>query len=854
MSKRGCFTFLIAIAMIISALLALPLMVFADNDDVTMEVEVGFDSHFNMQQWTPVVVDIENKGPDIDGWLEAEAIQQDGTAVVFSTKAVIPQGSKKRITLYMQFSTVQRNMQVRLMQQDKAIKQIEVKNLYPMNYNQYLMGVLTDDKDALNYWWQKPGNDGLFTYHETIHLNAESFPDRKEVLDNFTALIINNFDTGALSQKQIDALNVWIDSGGLLIVGTGPNGQKVMSGLTDKVIPLRSGKIVSVAEIPVLDTVSGVKNHSDAPFQLMEIEADKADEVVNEGDNCIIAKHRKGDGYIFISAFDLGLEPITGWAGNQALWDNILAKQLDVQRAMYMRSPDLRTSIKQNEYWSILQALQNIKAMDIPSINGLIILLLIYLAVVGPINYFVLKRFDKREWMWFTIPLLVLAFSGGIYAAGYTVKGDDVITNTISVINIKDDGNAANVDNYIGVFMPRKGDYTISTGKDVLLAINGNDNFDPYNDPYARLSNSQTSETARIVQAKSVQGDPAYIEMYNASVWIMKTFSMKEVIPQFGGFKTDLYYRDGKISGTITNTLPYPVEDMAIYTPYAYQIMGNMASGETKDVSIQIPVYISYNQNIIYSILDELYPNPNGNGNPTDLTDRQREMMARRSIMENIAMPGLSAPYTVAIGPGMSVSSQTSVSASVSPDDGFLKVFAFIDQKITDDIKVNGQIPATAYHTNVITGGFDVNFERNGIVNLPPGVINPYIDYRKSGSLAINGEGINMTVFIERGMAIFGFDMGGFADADIDKVHIDVPIINKAQGSAIKLFVYDNDKKDYVESGKGLSISSTSSGSIDIEGDAVDRFINDDGVIEIAVNAVGMEIQVPAIAMEGRKR
>ncbi|MDK2902134.1 MAG: hypothetical protein PWQ93_53 [Clostridiales bacterium] len=850
MSKRGCFTFLIAIAMIISALLALPLMVFADNDDVTMEVEVGFDSHFNMQQWTPVVVDIENKGPDIDGWLEADVIQQDGTAVVFSTKAVIPQGSKKRITLYVQFPTVQRTMQVRLMQQDKAIKQIEVKNLYPMNYNQYLMGVLTDDKDALNYWWQKPGNDGLFTYHETIHLNAESFPDRKEVLDNFTVLVINNFDTGALSQKQIDALNVWIEDEGLLIVGTGPNGQKVLRGLTDKVIPLRPGKIVSVAEIPILDTVSGVKNYNDVPFQLMDIEMDGADEVVKEGDNCIIAKQRKGAGYIFISAFDLGIEPITGWAGSQALWDNLLTEQLGLQKTSYMVNPNLQISNKQNKYWGVRQALQNIKAMDIPPINGLMILLLIYLAVIGPVNYLVLKRFDKREWMWLTIPLLVLAFSGSIYAAGYTVKGGNVITNTISVINIKGNENVANVDNYVGVFMPRKGDYIISTEKDALLAINSDDAYGPNAQP----SNAQTGKAMRIVQAKSVQGDPAYIEMYNASVWTMKTFSMKEVIPQFGGFKTDLYYRDGKISGTITNTLPYPVEDMAIYTPYAYQIMGNMASGETKDVSIQIPVYISYNQNIIYSILDELYPNPNGNGNPTDLTDRQREMMARRSIMENIAMPGLSAPYTVAIGPGMSVSSQTSVSASVSPDDGFLKVFAFIDQKITDDIKVNGQIPATAYHTNVITGGFDVNFERNGIVNLPPGVINPYIDYRKSGSLAINGEGINMTVFIERGMAIFGFDMGGFADADIDKVHIDVPIINKAQGSAIKLFVYDNDKKDYVESGKGLSISSTSSGSIDIEGDAVDRFINDDGVIEIAVNAVGMEIQVPAIAMEGRKR
>lgn len=850
MSKKSRFSFLIVIVMI-SAFLTLPLVAYADGDDVIMEVEVGFDGHFNMQQWTPVVVDIENKGSDIDGWLEADTIQQDGTAVVFSTKAVIPQGSKKRITLYVQFSTVQRGMQVRLMQQDKAIKQIEVKNLYPMTDNQYLMGVLTDDKDALNYWWQKPGNDGLFTYHETIHLNVESFSDRKEVLDNFTVLIINDFDTGNLSQRQIDALNAWIDGGGLLIVGTGPNGQKVLSGLTDKVIPLRTGEIVSVAEIPVLDAVSGVKNHSDVPFQLMDIEMDGADEVVKEGDNCIIAKQRKGAGYIFISAFDLGIEPITGWAGSQALWDNLLTEQLDAQKATCMRSPDLQIPVKQNKYQGILQALQNIKAMDIPSINGLMVLLLIYLAVIGPINYFVLKRFDKREWMWFTIPLLVLVFSGGIYAAGYTVKGDDVISNTISVINIKGDGNAADVDNYVGVFMPRKGDYTVSAEKDVLLAINGNSAFDPYAQP----SNAQNRSTSRIVQAKAVQGDPAYIELYNASVWTMKTFSMKEVMPQFGGFKTDLYYRDGKISGTISNGLSYPVEDMVIFTPYAYQIIGNVASGETKDVSIQMPLYISSNQNALYNMLDKLYPDPYRNGNPGNLTDEQREAMARRSIVENIAIPGFNGPYAMTKGPTVAASYPTPMGLNISADGDFLKVFAFIEQKITDDIKVNGQIPNTAYHTGVITGGLNMDFERGGIVSVPPGVINAYIDYDKSGSVAMSDNGINTTVFIDQGRAIFGFDISGFEDVDIDKVHISVPVMNKGQGSAIKLFVYDNDEKDYMESGEGLSVSSTSSGSIDIEGDAVDRFINDNGVIEIAVDsAYSVEIQVPAIAIEGRKR
>ena len=52
-------------------------------------------------------------------------------------------------------------------------------------------------------------------------------------------------------------------------------------------------------------------------------------------------------------------------------------------------------------------------ALALPSIEGLLLLLLGYIVLIGPINYLVLRRLDRREWAWVTMPLLVVGFTAG---------------------------------------------------------------------------------------------------------------------------------------------------------------------------------------------------------------------------------------------------------------------------------------------------------------------------------------------------------------------------------------------------------------------------------------------------------
>ena len=67
-----------------------------------------------------------------------------------------------------------------------------------------------------------------------------------------------------------------------------------------------------------------------------------------------------------------------------------------------------------------------------------------------------LRRLDKREWAWVTIPALVVVFAFGSYGLGATLKGSDVIVNQITVVRAAQGTGRGIGQAYIGIYSPTK--------------------------------------------------------------------------------------------------------------------------------------------------------------------------------------------------------------------------------------------------------------------------------------------------------------------------------------------------------------------------------------------------------------
>ena len=222
-----------------------------------------------------------------------------------------------------------------------------------------------------------------------------------------------------------------------------------------------AGEIRESGSAALLEELTQRQVLSEAALQVMDINTQEGKVLLGNEENNLVWMFQKGKGTVYLSAFDLGTEPILSWTGNKLLWEDLLSQSLNSGIASRLRHP-----FEKNQYETGLgEVLGYIEAMEMPSVMLILFLFLFYLALVGPFNYMFLKKIDKREWSWVTIPALSIIFAVLIFGLGYNTKGGELIVNTISVVDLDANEAQGSLTNHIGVFIPRRGDYEVEVDR-----------------------------------------------------------------------------------------------------------------------------------------------------------------------------------------------------------------------------------------------------------------------------------------------------------------------------------------------------------------------------------------------------
>lgn len=95
------------------------------------------------------------------------------------------------------------------------------------------------------------------------------------------------------------------------------------------------------------------------------------------------------------------------------------------------------------------------------AVGWLLLLLGIYLVVIGPGDYYLLKRLKKPMWTWVTFPVYVILFSFLVYGIGYLLRAGDEEWNTVTVIDHVGQGEDSLQRGRIfgGLYSPRNATY-----------------------------------------------------------------------------------------------------------------------------------------------------------------------------------------------------------------------------------------------------------------------------------------------------------------------------------------------------------------------------------------------------------
>lgn len=707
---------------------------------LSMTATGGFDEMAKLGVWTPIHVKIFTPD-DISGEIQVEANLDQTRRIILAKPVQLTGRHEHEISFEVPVVSAKRSVLIRLVQGKKTLAETEVtfKRLLPPEI--LLIGVLSDDPEAFGflngsvpvmaewYGYEKvkmmmaagvavaPVPDMNQPYQRrqavVVPLDRNTFPEKSEVMDSFSHIIINQFDTSLLSKNQLATLENWVNTGGVLMLGTGLNWQKVYHGLPDSLKPFAITDTVDVSCDTDLNAfternASGLTlrlARGDLGFEYIpvsESEGYKPGEPVRWFDNDIVAgnaknplalKYRKGMGNVLVFTFDPAAEPFVSWTGKNTFFENAL-KFIDsnIQRVYEQGSGFYQ---RQQYSTSNLQYL----ATEVPDDKkvpflAMFITLGIYVLLAGPVLYIILKEKDKRDLAWICIPALSVLFLVGMYVLGFKSRYHSAITNTVSLLQVSEGGDQAVVTSTIGVFNDRRGllklQYDTNNGMKMPF-LQGNDGYYRY----------YGDDVEGSVIGKYTMGDPAVFEQYDVMLWTPMLLNAEKTVPFGADLLKDIYLKDSTLLGRIANTTPYDLLDVAILVGPNIIPVGDILAGETKELHIDLDSHDVYKRPEEY--LDDVFGwYYYSYSNPKDIPQDYTQRMQRRRLFENY----LSEVYNSQIGRTRFV------------------LLARNSQIIDYGITVNDKEPQK-YNRNLIRVDSEFAFEPGKEMEIPGGIIVP---------------------------------------------------------------------------------------------------------------------------------
>ncbi len=438
-------------------LLLLPLLLLigqtsahAQPNGLEMTVSAAFDGYYQANDPVPVTVTVSNDGAPLEGELRLETGSATvGDAVVYTAPISLPTQSSKQVFLLVSLPQINDELTVELVNDSgQVVMEAESNRLEIINRNDILVGVVSPDMGAFSRFEEVVGGSQRA---RVANLSLDTLPDIGVAYNALDILVLDETDTSRLTPAQLEALDGWVQTGGQLLVTGGPNWQPTVAAIRDW-LPVTISGTETVDSLPALAAFGGADFRDAGPYLLATSSLTEGELLVHEDGLPLMATRPRGQGSVTFVALDPKLAPLRDWNGTLQLWRS-LANNLP-------EPPPWALGMENN--YAAREAVSSLPSLTLPSVLGLALFILVYILVIGPINYFVLKRMNRREWAWITIPALVLIFSAVTYLVGFQIKGNDVIVNQMNVAIGNADSDYGRVTTAIGLYSPRRDVYTLT--------------------------------------------------------------------------------------------------------------------------------------------------------------------------------------------------------------------------------------------------------------------------------------------------------------------------------------------------------------------------------------------------------
>lgn len=570
MKKKWLFGFIIMLMLSIGY--SIPQHVHASSA-LHVEAEIGVENRVKRDMPTFINLTITNNGDPFSGDLvvDAETRYNVGAALVFPVD--IATGETKKMKIYLDGFSERYAYTTPIpdlfhffeggIEEGKKVKYEGDHNVKPRIFEPYTsIGlVVTTKKDEVS------ALDRMDTYAndevELFYINDKNhayLADDARALSMLNFIIFDDVAVQDLSEKQQQALFTWVQQGGRVAFPANEQGANA-AGIFAEHLPLTFGQEkVEVATKELSKYVAA--NAQIDPVKVYEATLnDGAKERLVADGKLLAGVKPLGKGEVIQLTYPLNDPTISKISS----YGRLMVDTLDVNN-LQIFSEDMF------KYGNAPQWVHTNELFETFRINMWLIMggIIVYIAIIGPIIYMILKRKDKREKMWFIVPILAVLTSLLFFVFGARDRLFNPQMEQMAMYEVQEDGTV------IGTFTTallsnRSGDFTFKVSDGASVSASTEQDLSST----ALHLNSYVKETAEGTE----------LTLRNMDYWSVDSIVGETVLSDVGQFTSDLTLENGKIFGSVTNNLPVDMQEVTILAGRDEIVLGTVKAGETLSVN-----------------------------------------------------------------------------------------------------------------------------------------------------------------------------------------------------------------------------------------------------------------------------
>ncbi len=266
----------------------------------------------------------------------------------------------------------------------------------------------------------------------------DEMPDRWYGFSTLTALVWLDADAGMVRDPAtIEALRQWVAGGGHLVIARS-NTVGLTGTFLEQFAPVTIAGSTTNADWSPLQKFAGSSKEPEGEEAMLQVRPRNGTILAGASNRPLIVRAPLGRGRVTFLAFDAG-PLLDKWEGAERFWTQLLELPPPPPERRDRDSRyqgELARALGSRELQYMLGVHPQ---LPLPSLGWAFLMIVIYVILVGPVDYVVLRWLKKMELTWVTFPTCVIVFSAFALVAGASMTSYPPTSRETLVVDVYSD-------------------------------------------------------------------------------------------------------------------------------------------------------------------------------------------------------------------------------------------------------------------------------------------------------------------------------------------------------------------------------------------------------------------------------